>query len=179
LPKKYHLEDVPNVNLSGLCECGCGQKTELWRYGSRKNKGYLRGYPVHYATGHSGRFVGRPKYEIQNRGYKTPCWVWLGSVNCMDYGYVDRKGKHIPAHRVFYEEKHGPIPEGKQLDHLCRVHRCVNPDHLEPVTNAENTRRGARAKITMEDAREIRRMKKIGLQSCCDESIIFAFSCDY
>ena len=48
----------------------------------------------------------------------------------------------MPAHRYAYEELVGPIPEGLQLDHLCRNRSCVNPDHLEPVTCRENLRRG-------------------------------------
>lgn len=48
------------------------------------------------------------------------------------------------AHRVVYESLVGPIPAGLELDHTCRVRRCVNPDHLEPVTHAENQRRSRR-----------------------------------
>jgi hypothetical protein len=47
------------------------------------------------------------------------------------------------AHRVVYEILVGPIPSGLQLDHICSVPWCVNPDHLEPVTAKENTRRGS------------------------------------
>lgn len=51
-------------------------------------------------------------------------------------------GKYGYAHRIAYELVVGPIPEGLTLDHLCRVRRCVNPEHLEPVTMGENLRRG-------------------------------------
>ncbi|KAB2977369.1 HNH endonuclease [Streptomyces sp. SS1-1] len=51
-------------------------------------------------------------------------------------------GRYQMAHRVAYQEIVGPIPEGLQLDHLCRVRHCVNPAHLEPVTSRENTLRG-------------------------------------
>ena len=61
------------------------------------------------------------------------------------------------AHRLYYERQHhGPIPPDRQLDHLCRVPACVNPDHLEPVTAAENIRRGSGTKLTAIDVQEIR-----------------------
>lgn len=75
-----------------------------------------------------------------------PCWVWTKPTNT--YGYaqitkeVDRRSVALMAHRVAYELLVGPIPEGLVIDHLCRVRPCVNPSHLEPVTNAENLRRG-------------------------------------
>lgn len=66
------------------------------------------------------------------------CCLWTGPVDTHGYG---RHGKPV-AHRVIYELIVGPIPDGLELDHLCRVPRCVNPHHLEPVTHAENVRRG-------------------------------------
>lgn len=70
------------------------------------------------------------------------CWLWTGNINHAGYGRFNYLGKRIMAHRVSYELVVGPIPEGLQIDHLCRVRNCVNPSHLEPVTNAENVRRG-------------------------------------
>lgn len=95
------------------------------------------------------------------RGYKTPvapevreaqfwarvdasgdCWEWTGSKTSYGYGIVIRNWRRTGAHREAYRLLVGPIPEGLTIDHLCRNHSCVNPDHLEPVTRAENVRRG-------------------------------------
>lgn len=73
----------------------------------------------------------------------TPCWLTDYFVN--KDGYVTMKiggGRRRSVHRVTYELLVGPIPDGLQLDHLCRVRGCVNPAHLEPVTPRENTLRG-------------------------------------
>lgn len=71
------------------------------------------------------------------------CWVWTGCIAGTDggYGQIRVKGRGLAAHRVAYELFVGPIPEGLQLDHLCRNKHCVNPEHLEPVTASENKRR--------------------------------------
>lgn len=67
------------------------------------------------------------------------CWLWTGGLNWKGYG---KAGENTSAHRRLYELLRGPIPVGLDLDHICRVRRCVNPDHLEPVTRKENIRRG-------------------------------------
>ena len=70
------------------------------------------------------------------------CWLWDAFCNPQGYGRFGVAGRTEMAHRVSYEFLVGPIPEGLDLDHLCRVRNCVNPDHLEPVTHAENILRG-------------------------------------
>jgi hypothetical protein len=76
----------------------------------------------------------------------SDCWVWRGK--CVEgYGKFHTKGNHEEfAHRVSYELFVGPIPPGKELDHLCRNHSCVNPNHLEPVTHQVNVQRGEAGK---------------------------------
>lgn len=81
---------------------------------------------------------------VEDRGHSSPCWIWTGPVTHQGYGRTSVRGVgyRVRIHRVAYEAVKGPIPEGLVLDHLCRVRPCCNPDHLEPVTPAENTRRG-------------------------------------
>lgn len=73
------------------------------------------------------------------------CWLYAGTIHPDGYGLiqakVNGKWKLLRAHRVVYESEVGEIPAGMVSDHLCRVRRCVNPAHIEIVTNAENTRR--------------------------------------
>lgn len=71
----------------------------------------------------------------------TDCWLWQG-VLTNGYGVTSRNGRGMRAHRAFYEDFIGPIPDGLEIDHLCRNRACVNPGHLEPVSRMENIRRG-------------------------------------
>lgn len=101
---------------------------------------------MHYERKRQGRDLTVPRYfvaqrvppiedlfEIDDAG----CWIWQHTVTTSGYG----RYKHEQAHRVLYEKYVEPIPEGLELDHLCVVPLCVNVDHLEPVTHAENVRR--------------------------------------
>ena len=71
------------------------------------------------------------------------CWTWTGTRTRNGYGQVRRAGKAWVVHRYVWTTLVGPIPPDMDLDHLCRNRLCCNPDHLEPVTRAENMRRGA------------------------------------
>lgn len=74
----------------------------------------------------------------------TGCWLWLRASRPEGYGRF-QVGRETAAHRVSYVLHRGPIPEGLEIDHLCRTTACVNPDHLEAVTPEENRRRAALA----------------------------------
>jgi hypothetical protein len=110
---------------------------------------------MRYIIGHNSRKPG-PLYDARDCGYATPCWVWLRACDSHGYGSLWDKGRCLKAHRALYERHVGPVPDGLDLDHLCRNPPCVNPDHLEVVTRAENTRRGQAARLTAEDVRAIR-----------------------
>lgn len=77
------------------------------------------------------RFLGK----IKKQG---DCWLWSGHVEKNGYGKFYLHGSMRWAHRVSYELFKGSIPNDRELDHLCRVHSCVNPSHLEAVTHKEN-----------------------------------------
>ncbi|ALG85838.1 HNH endonuclease signature motif containing protein [Gordonia phthalatica] len=84
-----------------------------------------------------------PFWEVDGSG----CWIWNRKIRPDGYGRKSL-GKYVqvPAHRWVYEQCVGPIPDGLELDHLCNVRACVNPDHLEPVTHTENMLRQWRRK---------------------------------
>jgi hypothetical protein len=96
------------------------------------------------AKDRAGRFARVPAPE---RFWKfvevtESCWLWRGSI-ARGYGkFTNDEHRPVPAHRFGYELMVGPIPAGLQIDHLCRVRNCVNPDHLEVVTQRENIMRG-------------------------------------
>jgi HNH endonuclease len=75
------------------------------------------------------------------------CWEWRGAVSNTGYGCFEyERNRVMSTHRYSYLQLVGAIPSGLVLDHLCRNKRCVNPDHLEPVTHAENVQRGVAAR---------------------------------
>jgi len=124
------------------------------------------------------------QYAIQDCGYTTPCWIWQRSCNNYGYGVVwDVKTQRVRlAHRVSYEKAKGPIPTGLDLDHLCRVHACGNPEHLEAVTRSTNLQRGIRTKLTKVKVHEIRTRaaterpcdlaKEFGVADCTISNIV-------
>lgn len=91
---------------------------------------------------------GWPSERIRRRFYKfvgwrtlDECWIWTGGKTT-GYGHFWALGKTYQAHRILFTVICGPIPFGLTLDHLCKNHGCVNPRHLEAVTDQVNILRG-------------------------------------
>lgn len=83
------------------------------------------------------------RFELSYTIDQSGCWLWTGTLTAGGYGQIrSRDFGTMYAHRWAYEHFVGPIPAGLQIDHLCRVRRCVNPAHLEPVTARTNFLRG-------------------------------------
>ena len=128
------------------CLCGCGALTPIATK-TRAHLGTIEGQPVRYLQGHGKRgrlgSYKKNRYLIEDRGFPTPCWVWqLGQVGAGYGGEWDNgRRRMVSAHILAYERAFGPVPAGLELDHLCHVRLCINPDHLEAVTHAENVAR--------------------------------------
>jgi hypothetical protein len=134
----------------GLCQCGCGQLTKISNH-DYKERGHVKGQPVRYVKGHH-----RKSGPLYIEDPVSGCCNWVRAHSLLGYGIIRRDRRSRPAHRLIYEQYCGAIPEGMELDHLCRNPSCVNPSHLEPVTHANNIRRGKRTKLREWQVREIR-----------------------
>lgn len=158
-------QDIP----LGLCQCGCGGRTTV-ATANYPRKGWIKGQPKRFISGHNGA-KSPVHYLPEDHGYTSPCWIWQRSRNPQGYGVITIQRRPRLAHRWMYETHVGPIPEGLGIDHLCRVRACVNPAHLEPVTNAENARRGARAKLTWPEVDAIRADPRSGSKIAADYGV--------
>lgn len=79
--------------------------------------------------------VGKPKVSTDD------CWLWGRQIDSKGYGQLTNSGIRYSAHRFMYLAYRGDIPTGLEVDHICDTPRCMNPDHLQLLTHAENTRK--------------------------------------
>lgn len=97
-----------------------------------------------------GRCIPDPVERFWTWVRKDPdpsgCWHWTGYLDGDGYGRFKLAGTPRVAHRFAYAITRAPVPDDMEVDHLCRVRDCVNPDHLEPVTHAVNTERAVQAR---------------------------------
>lgn len=110
-----------------------------------------------------GRSLPDKQYvEWRSTPSDSGCWLWTGSISLQGYGVASRDGRKVMAHRLAYQAFYGPIPEGHDIRHRCDNPPCVNPDHLETGTRADNNRdtslrgRHGNAKLSNEDVVDIR-----------------------
>ncbi|UYL87860.1 HNH endonuclease [Gordonia phage Malisha] len=139
LPVKHGKVFEHNIIRSMTCVIeGCSNKAQSR---SMCHKHYRR-FLVHgTATRGSVRDLSpAERFALKHRVDDRGCWIWQAATQ-QGYGVFWLNGKQHKAHRVSYEMHRGPIPNDLQLDHLCRVRACVNPDHLDPVTPRVNTLR--------------------------------------
>ena len=134
----------------------CGEDYSLVPYLAKRSRYCSHGCRLNALhEGNIGRGIKRdPGYTVDDNG----CWLYNGHITDRGYpGYLTGDdGQVKQATRVYYERKYGPIESSLEPDHLCRVRGCVNPDHLEPVTHAVNSRRSSWTKLSEEKAEEIR-----------------------
>lgn len=110
---------------------------------------------------HRERMVKKDE-EFYKINSQSGCWDFTGATFDTGYGQLRRNRKIIRAHRYFYEKYKGAVPQGYDLDHLCKNKKCVNPQHLEAVTHYENCLRGSATKLTKEIVGKIRSLYKGG-----------------
>lgn len=140
----------------GRCACGCGGVTKLIAKTDRR-QGRVKGQPNRFISGHENRGRRTDLAMLYTIEPTTGCWLWHGTTNDQGYGIAKNSaGVRQRAHRLLYERHIGPIPEGLELDHVCRCRHCVNPAHMEPVTKVVNMRRGSATRLSDAQVLQIR-----------------------
>lgn len=139
----FPLEESPDL----LCACGCGKNTKRAPY-TRKETGWIKGHPIRFLLGHSGKWKSMPLADrFWVRVLKHPddgCWEWIGSRDTLGYGVLRIKKKNVRAHRLSLELSGVSIPQGMLVCHKCDQPKCVKPDHLVIGTQKDNMADAAR-----------------------------------
>jgi len=146
-PKKPAVLQRQSGGQFVFCACGCGHLAVAYNNN-----------PPPYLFGHHKHPPKELPYTVTNDG----CWMWQRGLTGSGYGQITRGSATFQAHRAYYEQKYGTLLLGQVADHLCRHRACVNPDHVEPVSVATNTRRGKVTKLTVATIIEIRALARDG-----------------
>lgn len=144
----------------------------------------MRGQPLRFRPGHAARSPTRLRTAITSTdfatvdcGYTTPCWLMLIGVRPDGYSRIKFRGRFEYAHRAMWIQERGAIPEGKELDHLCKQRACVNPEHLEVVEPRHNARRSTKTKLTWEQVEAIRRDPRHSTAIAAEYEIGYTYVC--
>lgn len=128
--------------------------------GSRLARGYCGKHYQRLRAGSDPRTPSSKDLTADERFWRKvdktgPCWIWTAGRDWDGYGIFSDAGRSRRAHRWSYAALVGPIPDGLQLDHLCRNRACVNPGHLEPVESRQNTMRSPVAPAALNAAKDV------------------------
>ena len=140
---------------SGLCQCGCGARTTISTR-TRPEYGHIAGQPLRFIKGHS---ANKPQYIVDPA---TECWIWQRKKTSAGYGSCWSEGRSRLAHRVFWEQRNGPIPKGHEVHHVCNNPSCVNPSHLAVLTHSEHIK----LKPRKLDGEAVRLIRESSLRVC-------------
>lgn len=124
------------MNATRICTTEeCGE--------SKRTRGMCHKHYTYWWRNHKGQRPIAPRFDPDLRFWNKvnksdECWIWAGHKSPRGYGAFRFNGRVVRAHRYAWESSNGPIPEGLEIDHQCRVTSCVNPSHLKIVTRDEN-----------------------------------------
>lgn len=129
-----------------LCRCDCGTEREVTADNLQRGTSRSCGCRVSEFARIRHLPAADRFWEKVNQNGPIPeraaelgsCWLWMAAKDGKGYGQIRVNDRAVLAHIFSYEMARGPVPDGKELDHLCCVKLCVNPAHLEPVTHREN-----------------------------------------
>lgn len=129
----------PNDTIPyGYCQCGCGKLTPRVKR-TRYEAGVRKGEPARYIQGHFAftkrNFDIRHPESAYDVDPVTQCHIWKFQANSRGYGKMSVGNKSVAAHVWFYERRYGPVPSRIHLHHTCENPKCVNPDHLVPLSS--------------------------------------------
>ncbi len=108
-------------------------------------------------------YCGKPLYRIEDCGFETPCWVWQRGTTSAGYGIWTVNGEKILGHRLSFECHVRKLKPREEVHHRCEVRACVNPGHLEALSNVQHKRTHGRRRITDEQECELLRLYKTGI----------------